>query len=386
MKRNYRALTGLRFFAAMAVVLYHYADKVTGFHLLPDFMQRLVHCGPIALGFFFILSGFVLASSHQNRPVNNTTEIKAFWLSRFARLYPAYLLAFILFAPMALQKYVLHPVPLSPAIAHQDFIAGFILSPLMLQAWTSFSQAWNGPSWSLSVEAFFYFLFPFVALRIMRMRTSKAALILGILWILSLSLVIAKLTGAISKTFYLAYVLYNPLLWTPIFFVGIALLRFTDSWQKVSRSLADFTALAVSLSVIFICAACPISYYDLLVTTGLAPILALLILSYTHDQSRVVRMFGISPLYRLGEVSYITYILQSPLWHYFSAFIHKLSGSKLPSEEVSLGQFMLFILFLLSASFLVSEYVEKPARVWILKNFSAGKKQDMVPEVAASLP
>src|SRR5208282_2377784 len=91
----------------------------------------------------------------------------AFYWARFVRLYPIYLLSFLLYLPIAVQKYVLYPSPESTG--HHTFVLSAVLSCLMLQSWTPLAQAWNGPSWSLSVEAFMYLMFPLVGFRLVRL-------------------------------------------------------------------------------------------------------------------------------------------------------------------------------------------------------------------------
>jgi peptidoglycan/LPS O-acetylase OafA/YrhL len=65
MKANYRALTSLRFFAAIAIVAFHCAGEIKGIDLLPKPAKDLMNCGPLALCFFFALSGFVLSISYR---------------------------------------------------------------------------------------------------------------------------------------------------------------------------------------------------------------------------------------------------------------------------------------------------------------------------------
>ena len=109
MKQTYRALNGLRFLAASAIVAYHYGPKTAGFSTIPTFFQNLVLTGPIALGFFYILSGFVLTHAYSDRVPQTPLSRRSFWFARVARLYPVYLLAFVLFIPMAYVKYIQHP-------------------------------------------------------------------------------------------------------------------------------------------------------------------------------------------------------------------------------------------------------------------------------------
>jgi peptidoglycan/LPS O-acetylase OafA/YrhL len=367
MKQNYRALTSLRFFAAVAVFGYHYAPKIDGFGAVPQPLQNLIHCGPVALCFFFTLSGFVLAISYRNKGVNQGRARRAFWYARFARLYPAYIAAFLLFAPIAIQKYVLHPAPEAIASSHRTLLAGVILSPLMLQAWTSFSQAWNGPGWSLSVEAFFYFLFPFVAYRLQRQTTRAVIALASGLWGLSLLPVLAHISGFMTIEFYHNHIQYHPLLWTPCFIMGIGISRFSERWQRVPGAFVSAVVLSTLAVLVLLCACCPAHYWEIVVTTGLLPLFALLIIACSHQRSRFVNALGAPPLYRLGEVSYIMYIMQAPLWHYFAFGTNWITGRNQLSPQVSIWQFALFLPMLLWLSFMFSRHVDRGIRRWILQ-------------------
>ena len=106
MKQTYRALNGLRFLAASAIVIYHHGQTTTGFSTIPNFLQNLVLTGPIGLGFFYILSGFVLTHAYSDRIPQTTASRQSLWFARVARLYPVYLLAFEIFSPMAYEKYI----------------------------------------------------------------------------------------------------------------------------------------------------------------------------------------------------------------------------------------------------------------------------------------
>src|ERR1700722_8032071 len=87
---TFPALNGLRFLAALAVVIFHYAPRVDGYARVPASAKNLMNEGPAAVAFFFILSGFVLAYRHV-QDSSRTENASAFYWARFIRLYPAYL-------------------------------------------------------------------------------------------------------------------------------------------------------------------------------------------------------------------------------------------------------------------------------------------------------
>src|SRR5262249_9958006 len=123
----------------MLVVCYHYAPPG-----MPRLFDNIARNGHLAVGLFFVLSGFVLAYNYAGREVS----ARKFWLARFARIYPAYLLGFLLIAPAVVFRYQDNPGKLT---------ASGLAAGTLLQAWIPrLELAWNGPGWSLSNEAFFY--------------------------------------------------------------------------------------------------------------------------------------------------------------------------------------------------------------------------------------
>src|SRR5215472_16908378 len=79
------ALTSLRFFAAMHVVIFHLTGLVHG----PKWYQKLASVGHLGVTFFFVLFGFILVYTYVDSPVSRYH----FWQARFARIYPAYAVA-----------------------------------------------------------------------------------------------------------------------------------------------------------------------------------------------------------------------------------------------------------------------------------------------------
>ncbi len=141
------ALTGLRFLAAAAVFVSH----ARLWFLIPDFEPGPL--GSAAVGFFFTLSGFILSHVYHSRK----TSRAQFYKARFARIWPlhATCLALVVITPGLAG-------PPQDAVEWTQFASHVTLT----QSWTwdaPWFLKWNGPAWSLSVEAFFYVLFPFVA-------------------------------------------------------------------------------------------------------------------------------------------------------------------------------------------------------------------------------
>jgi peptidoglycan/LPS O-acetylase OafA/YrhL len=156
------SLTSLRFFAALLVVVAHVGGMSSS-----DTVRTVSHHGAVGVGFFFILSGFVLAWSNSAK-----VATWAFYRRRFARVYPLHAVTWAIAVALGL-------VGLLDAGGHTAQAINLVL----LQSWSSdlgivFSA--NIPAWSLSNEAFFYLLFPVIALAIARLANSARWAVLGL--------------------------------------------------------------------------------------------------------------------------------------------------------------------------------------------------------------
>jgi peptidoglycan/LPS O-acetylase OafA/YrhL len=137
------SLTGLRFWAALLVVLYHLTTQVGAIQPV----SALVMYGRTGVTFFFVLSGFVLAWTYGDKPI----PVAVFLWRRFARLWPLVAVTGVL----SLLAYALIGTPIVWHKAASTFV--------FMQAWRiSWAGGANPAAWSLSDEAFFYVLFPLI--------------------------------------------------------------------------------------------------------------------------------------------------------------------------------------------------------------------------------
>lgn len=163
------SLTGLRWWAAFMVFFYH----VLVFAPVPGITAIAFGQGFYGVTFFFILSGFVLTWSA--RPGVSTST---FYWRRFARIYPTHIVALLLAIPVF---YTLGTVP--PGSFLKSFDPGVLaLSFVLLQGWSLvpiilFSG--NPAAWTLTVEAFFYALHPWL-MRLLVRISRRGAIVAGV--------------------------------------------------------------------------------------------------------------------------------------------------------------------------------------------------------------
>ncbi|TIO74577.1 MAG: acyltransferase [Mesorhizobium sp.] len=111
--------------------------------------------------FFFVLSGFVIASSYSGR-LSEPDGLTRFALVRFGRIYPLHLLMLAAFAGFEAIRLVL---PALHGTGAAPFTGGFDLRSLVANLFLLQGMgveehlSWNAPSWSISAEFFTYLLF-----------------------------------------------------------------------------------------------------------------------------------------------------------------------------------------------------------------------------------
>ena len=148
--RKLDQLTITRFVAALSVVLFHGGRRLAFVRHFP-----MLAAGPTAVGYFFVLSGFVMALVYYRPGV--PFNFRNYLLARFSRIYPVYILSFVLTC--------LHYLNILSRIKPPKVWANVFL----YQAWIpDYALSFNIAAWSLSVEVFFYLLLPVLLLWAMR--------------------------------------------------------------------------------------------------------------------------------------------------------------------------------------------------------------------------
>ncbi len=361
-----RPLTSLRFFAALLVLASHaFFDILTR---LPPLIAGLVSNGYSAVSFFFVLSGFVLTYVYgdDELPKPLPSGNCGFWKARFARIYPAYFLALLIALPA-----FIYSVSQSKLITWHDFYTGIVLVPAFLQAWwPPTAVIWNIPAWSLSVEAFFYLLFPFLLRPIV--RTNPATLF--VVMVLTIILVSAARLWLLSSTAFnlspvarFNFASYFPLLFLPHFVIGMALSRcFTAKTGVLSRILdtSAFPAAIIIALLFLLHHRVPVWIFS---DAVLVPMYCAVIYGVAKSKGRFAAILSNNILVSLGESSYALYILHVPLAFWFQWISLRYGWSPFDSW---LG-IVAFSTFSITTTYAVFAYFERPVRRWMLNRHIA---------------
>jgi peptidoglycan/LPS O-acetylase OafA/YrhL len=321
------SLTSIRFFAAAYVVAFHLNPEKGHPHGL---FYRFLDHGYIAVSLFFILSGFILTRTYRERWTARKS-FAPFLIARIARIYPVYLLALLLQLPF----YRAAPATTAAVL-------------LMVQSWTTlpsgFPGAWNSPAWTLSVEWFFYLIFPILLALLARVRRPRLWIGLAIVLILAID----GPQSGIAKTNWLVQHVPLPLLRVPEFFLGMLLGTLPPGERRHSYgygfAVCFVTVLLLSVNV---------HRFVILVVIPFAALIWFL----AGQESRLRNWLEVAPLVLLGQASYAVYILQVPIRNWVALWSRR---GTLPSAQP-----LVYMVLLLMASLLTYAAVEQPARQWI---------------------
>lgn len=355
------ALTALRFFAAAYVVAFHYTP-----YYFPDADGGFIGLGYSGVTFFFLLSGFILAYNYRDADLASPQARALFYRARFARVYPVFLLALLIHVPWFLVWVMKQPMPLKALMA-----SGAVLAPLGIHAWVPGAAcSLDCPSWSVSVEFFFYALFPILLPLVLR-NPRRIALATLAFWVAAAALaisvwqassggvsLIAPEAGGIRPVLLAEFVKYFPLLHLPEFIAGLLLYV---AWRHASLPVPLLLTVAAGFGALIVAGngyvPDPILHNGITMLAWAPLILACAAMRRGPLCSR--------PLVFLGKISFALYLLHIPVFAILNTADKAVLNSWLAARPwIGIG---VASLTSLAAATLVHLLVEEPARRRILR-------------------
>jgi peptidoglycan/LPS O-acetylase OafA/YrhL len=355
------ALTSIRFFAALWVVVSHLA--VMGYVNFSAPVRWVVGDSRPAVTFFFVLSGFILA--HNYGDGLDGEGMRRFYVARFARIYPMLVFSLLLAVPVTaillisddrVHLFEWYGIQGNPAL---PLIASLLAQLLCLTAWLPFSainQPWDGPTWSISCEAFFYLAFPLLVAFVKRLPPGRRGMLLlaGFcaqgLWIAALlRFVPASRSGHLISQFPLTHLFE--------FVLGIAVQCYCRELQRGGQSY-DRRALGASLLAVLAVGVLSVwrpvepAYFLL------SPCFALLVGGIAMQKRPAWGLLGLRPMVVLGEASFSLYLIHVPLIHL--------------AELAGIGQrgALALLAGLVALSVILFFTIERPMRLAILRRYA----------------
>jgi peptidoglycan/LPS O-acetylase OafA/YrhL len=335
-------LTFTRFLAAIAIVIFHYGQNIFPFNI--QWFSFIFKQSNILVSYFFLLSGFVMILAYNNKVKINYLE---FYKNRFFRLYPLYFLSILI-------------VFIFVSVKHFSFdYSTIFLNLLAVQSWfPEKATAFNTPGWSISVEFFFYLIFPILFnLTYKNKKKLKYWVLISFLIFLLTQLSLHYLMntnfygGYPSPSFNLLF--FHPLMHVNEFLIGnlaaILFLKFDKSNRNLDLSIIfNFILIVITLKCVTI-----VNFHNGLLSFLFIPFIILL----SNNNGFITKIFLKKPLVILGEISFGIYILQFPVFSFSYLFFDKIN---LLNDTC---RFYLAVFLLILIAYLSFIYIENPIRL-----------------------
>jgi len=334
---RFTVLDSWRGIAACMVALMH----VSAFSHIEQF--ALVRNAYLFVDFFFVLSGFVIASTYQDR-IADGFSVWRFMLLRLGRLYPLHI--------AVLAAFWAYDFPSAER-------AGTALSHLLLVHSLGEVQPtlWNVPSWSISTELLVYLVF---ALAVSGTRGRIERLLAGVL--VALPVLLYVINGDMSATHRMGLIrcLYG-------FAAGAAAWHVFRRFQARVPSGTAAEAWAVVAVLLFVMI---VGRHALSIA---APVVfAVTVLVFARQSGAVSRILARRPFLFLGTLSYSIYMT-----HYFIArrsveFVALAKGQGIAVVD-ALGAdrwagdlaLLVYLAVVIAVSAVTYRLIEAPCRDWV---------------------
>lgn len=342
MRPHYPILDGLRGTAALLVVIFHLFEAS-----FPVYTDNPMHHGYLAVDFFFLLSGFVVAYAYDDRW--EYMSVIDFFKIRFVRLHPLVMLSVVI----SVLAFALDPYNNSEQIPALKIIGVTLLTFTLLptpdlRGWGE-THTLNGPLWSLFQEYMANIFYAWFGHRI------GIKLLWGLVLISACVLTATAVyhgdigTGWSYETFWIAFVrMVFPFLAGILLFRSRKLIRIPMAYAICSALLFFLFSLPVFAYNGLYDAVCIIFVFPFIIAAGAGG-------TISGKWAKVCKFSG--------DISYPIYIIHYPFIYIYTSWV----GIKKPAPPelfaISSGLFILFIVL----AFAALKLYDEPFRAWLKK-------------------
>ncbi len=320
---NYlEGLNTLRFIAATLVLVGHCNENLSGLGINWHSNCPILNKGSLAVGFFFVLSGFLLTDiAIKEYQQYGCINIKNFFLRRIFRILPlyylavllAYLLLGVVYTVLSGSKYFSFSI--SEALPYHIFmLPNYVVAK------------WNGnlgslySLWSIGVEEQFYLVFPFFMQALLKSKNILfKIIIITIIFFWIYWLVSTRHFLFISET----GVLFIRTLAFHCMLIGCTFSFLINNYKHYVSWLIENRVFQVLILIFFIVSLILPAKYDAY-SIAHDIVFAFLILIVSAKKNRLLNI-EIRPLVYLGSISYGIYIYHPLLSYPLRMIVEKLS-------------------------------------------------------------
>lgn len=347
------SLTGLRGYAALWVLMFHFFEK---------FNLSFCTSGFLGVDVFFVLSGFVLSLVYLPKMPEyfNWNWYTDFLARRTAKIYPLHILTFVAMASAILVGRHLGYHFATKGV--EDTLWTAVCNLFMVHAFGLTSKlSWNSPSWSVSAEWFAYtLLFAPFAFMFRRWRIKWLFLAVLLLWIGFLAFCAQVLHTTIDQ------VNTNGILRIiPEFASGYFLYRLVDYQDRCGSKVRNYGNVLTIAGLV--CMSAVAVWHDLLIAL-LVPSIVLLLAGLYRGGAISNLLFGNRIAVVMGEASYSIYLTQALVHIVLGLLFVRLHRSSL---ENTIPGAVVAIACAVLVGIAAFRFVEEPLRIRLLDAFKS---------------
>ncbi len=401
------ALTGLRFVAALLIVLGHMVPLVMPCKAPPTLLAQIPNLSAEAMSIFFVLSGFIIHYNYSDAFEKEWLQtLRNFWIARVARLYPLYV---VLIGYQMLYSYSysnLAPTAWSVLPSYLLFLQSWFYWPVG-NTGLIYEMGFLSLSWSISTDWFCYVCYPLIWLVLTKIKSIRGLITLAVC--MSIVVLTAVFTASLNEdllnqlgaswfgslkdatlqaqyTFFRWLLYFSP--YSRIFefilgcicgalFLSIRGKEVSDKEERIGRAvlIAVIFATLVHHWFIFIFSQRlehPKLISNFHLSYGFAPLTAIIIFCCARYKSKVSSVLSSWPMVLCGSATYSLYLL-----HIFTIMAFRWESAQITNFIVGVGDFLRLIIALLSTiglSLVTWGILEEPARKWIRNLLTAPGK------------
>ena len=341
--KHIKLLDGIRGFAIIAVMLYHFSisfQHQTDLISLDLFVAKILQSGWLGVDLFFVMSGFLITSILYSS-TENKNYFKNFYVRRILRIFPLYylILCILIFIIPMLSESMNEKTKL---LQDNSFWFWMYLVNWRVAFLGGFEHIQAGYMWSLAVEEQFYLIWPIV---VKYFKNSLAGICFAAV-VLGLILKIYLFTEGYNATtlYVMTFTHLDGLL------LGSALAVLYLKKEIDASMLLKFKYIAcLSLLIcitIFIIEKDFAFYSDLVSLFGISAVsilfcFLLITMLNSGDASTLNKIFSLEPVIYVGKLCYGLYLVHHPIGLFVNEKIishnsFMIKGSYLPSLFLSI--------------------------------------------------
>lgn len=369
-KSHYKILDGLRGVAAVMVISMHIMESFAG----GDATKMYINHGYLAVDFFFLLSGFVIAHAYDDRW--NNMSIKDFFKRRLIRLHPMIIIGMTVGAIcfyFSASAVVFPPIGSTPVWKLiLTMLIGYTLIPIPvsmdIRGWAEMHPL-DGPAWTLFFEYIANILYALVLRKASKAVLALLTLIAAVVLIhYSVTGSRGDLIGGWSLTAEQLRIGFTRLCYP--FLAGMLLSRITKPGNMGNTFVWCSLLLIITLAVPRIGGSSTAHFWMNGLYESLSIIVVFPLVVFLGASGNINNKSLANVCRFLGDISYPVYIIHYPFIYIFTAWV--VDDHKTLAQAWPVG--LLLLAGVVTLAYVFLKLYDIPVRKWLTEKYLSGKK------------